>query len=89
VFSPGIWWSGVEPESLGLVCPGLADELVGCEPSEGLKPASEVVDADEVGEMDFELLVAVVVVALDSGFLDGAVHAYGSGEGRLVGGLRV
>ena len=38
----------VEPESLGLFCPGLADELVRCEPPEGLEPASEVVGADEV-----------------------------------------
>ena len=45
-------------------------------PPEGLEPACEVVGADEVGEMGFELLVAVVVVALDSGFLDGAVHAF-------------
>jgi hypothetical protein len=66
----------IEPESPGLVCPGLADEFVGCEPSEGLKPASEVVGADEVGEMGFELLVAVVAVALDSAFLDGAVRAF-------------
>lgn len=58
-----------------LVLPHLADGLVGCESFEGLEPASEVLGGDEVAEMLPELIVAVVVVALDDGFLDGAVHA--------------
>ena len=40
-----------------------------------LSLASEVVGVDKVGEVGLELLVAVVVVALDGGLLDGAVHA--------------
>jgi hypothetical protein len=69
MFSPGIWWSGSSLNRWASFCPSLADKLVGCETLEGLEPASEVVGADEVGEMGFELLVAVIVVALDSGSL--------------------
>src|SRR4051794_37756421 len=39
-----------------------------------LEPATEVVGRDEVIEVPPELLVAVVVIALDGGILDGAVH---------------
>jgi hypothetical protein len=38
------------------------------------EPAAEVVSGDEVGEVPAELIVAVVVEALDGGVLDGAVH---------------
>ena len=43
---------------------------------EGLEPSTIVVGVDEVGEVAFELIVAVVVIALDGGFLDGSVHAF-------------
>lgn len=64
----------IQPEALRLTCPLFADELERCEPLEGLEPPAKVVGADEVGEMLFELQVAVVVKALDSGFFDRAVH---------------
>ena len=64
----------VQPEALRLICPLFADELERCEPLESLEPPAEVVGADEVGEMLFELQVAVVVKAFDSGFFDRAVH---------------
>ena len=53
-----------------------ADELVGREAFEGLQPSSEVVGADEVGEVISQLVVIVVVEALDGCFLDRAVHAF-------------
>ena len=39
---------GVEPESVRVLCPDLADELVGCEALEGLQAASKVVGRHEV-----------------------------------------
>lgn len=41
----------IDVESFGLFCPGLADELVGCEAFECFEPLGEVVSGDEVGEM--------------------------------------
>jgi hypothetical protein len=52
----------IEFESSGFDCPSFADELVGCEAFEGLQSRSEIVGADEVGEMPAELIMAVVVV---------------------------
>lgn len=40
----------IDDESLGLVCPGFADELVGCEALEGLQAPGEVVGGDEFGD---------------------------------------
>ena len=42
---------------------------------ERLESFGEVVSSDEVAEMDTQLVVGVVVVALNRGLLDGAVHA--------------
>ena len=75
MFSPGIWWSWIEGESFRLFCPGFADELVGREAFEGLEPPGEVVGGDEVCEVAAELVVAVVVEALDRRVLDRPVHA--------------
>jgi len=58
---------GVEPESVRVLCPDLADELVGPEALEGLQVASEVVGSHKVIEMLPELLVIVIVEALDGG----------------------
>lgn len=46
------------------------------EPPQGLQTAGKIVCVDEVFEVRFELLAAVVVAAFDGGFLDGAVHAF-------------
>jgi len=64
----------IEGESFGLFCPGFADVFVGREAFKGLEPLGEVVGADEVGEVAAQLVVRVVVEALDRGILDGAVH---------------
>lgn len=48
----------------------------GVRPFDGLQPAAEIVGADEVGEVGFELLAAVVMVALDGASLIVRVHAF-------------
>ncbi len=63
-------------KSVGLVLPCLADGFVGSEPFEGLEPAAEIVGGAEVAEVLPELVVAVVMVALDGSFLDRPVHPF-------------
>lgn len=60
--------------SLRLLCPCLADELVGRKAFQGLEPAGEVVGDDEVGEVLLKLVVALLIEELDRGVLDGSVH---------------
>lgn len=73
MFGPGIFWSGFE--SLRFACPAFADELVRREAFEGFQPSTEIVSVDEISEMASQLVVAVVVIAFDGGFLDNAVHS--------------
>ena len=47
---------------------------MGRKPFEDLEAASEVVGRHEVGQMRSELLVIVVVIAIDRRFLEGTVH---------------
>ena len=54
--------------------PGLTDEFVWRETFEGLEASAEVVGVDEVVEMLGELLMAVIMKALDGRFFDGPVH---------------
>ena len=56
-----------------------ADELVGREAFEGLEPSPEIVGADEVGEVLAQLVVVIVVEALDGCVPDRAVPLPGSG----------
>lgn len=64
----------MEIESFGFDCPTSADELIGREALQGLQTAAEIVGADEVLKVAFELTVAVVVIALDGRILDRPVH---------------
>ncbi len=66
----------IEFESLGFFCPDGADIFVGGKSSEGFEPSSEVVGVDEVREVLSEVLVSLVVEALDGCVLDGSVHAF-------------
>ena len=65
----------IESKSLGFLLPASADEFIGSEVSESLQSFGEVVGSDEVAEVASQLLMAVVVVALNGGLLDDAVHA--------------
>ena len=56
--------------------PDFANVLEGREASQSLQSATEVVGSDEVSEVLAELLVALVIEALDRGFLDGPVHSF-------------
>jgi hypothetical protein len=53
--------------------PCFTDGFVG---GEGLESAAEIVCGDEVVEVLPELVVAVVIIALDRRLLDGAVHPF-------------
>jgi hypothetical protein len=74
----------VHDESLWLVCPGFADEFVGCQALQGLQATGEVVGGDEVREVTSGLVMAFVVVTLDGGLLEGPVHAFDLSVGPRV-----
>jgi hypothetical protein len=63
----------IESEPFGFGCPDFADVFVRREAAEGLQAPAEIVSADEVCEVGIELLLAVVVIALNGSFLDGQV----------------
>ena len=65
---------GVESKSIRFFLPAFADEFVGGKAAESLESFGEVVGSDEVAEVNAQLVMAVVVVALNRGFFDGAVH---------------
>ena len=67
--------------------PDLKDVFVRREAAQGLEPAGMVVGIQEELQMRSELLVAVVVVALDGGVLEGSVHALDLTIGPRVIGL--
>ena len=64
----------VEFEAVGLICPAFADVFVWSEAAQGLQAPAVIVCVDEVVEVGNELVMAVVMVAFDGCFLDGAVH---------------
>src|ERR1700722_12754765 len=66
----------VESKSVRGLCPEFAEVFVGSEAFEGLESSGEVVGAEEVGQVRFELIVSVVEVWFDGGVLDGPVHAF-------------
>src|ERR1017187_8125895 len=66
----------VESQSVRFILPAFADEFVGGECGEGFESFGEVVGGDEVVEVRFSLIVAVVVVAFDGSFFDGSVPAF-------------
>ena len=65
----------IEDEPIRFGGPAFADELVGREALEGLQATAKVVGRDELSEVASKLIVVVVVEALDSRLLDGAVHS--------------
>ena len=77
----------IEFEALGVFCPDGADVFVRCKSFEGLESSGEVVGIHEVGEMFSEVLVSLVVEALDGGFFESSVHAFDLAVGPGVFGL--
>ena len=66
---------GVESKSIRILLPTSADELIGREAAESLESLGVVVSSDEVAEVGAQLVVAVIVVALNGSFFNGAIHA--------------
>jgi hypothetical protein len=66
-----------EPAVLRLFGPDLKDMFVGRESPHGLLPAGMVAGVHEQLQVGPELLVGSVMLALDRGVLDGAVHLLG------------
>jgi len=66
----------IEVKSVELGSPHFADIFEGREGLEGLQPPPIIIGIDEVGEMRFELRVAVIVVPFDGGLLDRPVHPF-------------
>jgi hypothetical protein len=62
-------------ESFRLGCPAFADELEWGETFERLEPAGKIAGVYEVAQMSSQLVMAVVVVALDGCLFDGPVHS--------------
>jgi hypothetical protein len=65
----------IENESFFLGSPGFTDVFVRREAFQGLETPAVVIGVDEVGEVIFELGVAIVMMALYGRFLDRPVHA--------------
>jgi hypothetical protein len=65
----------VEVESFRLGSPAFADELVWREALKRLEPASKIVGVYKAAQMSSQLVVAVILVALDGGLFDGPVHS--------------
>jgi hypothetical protein len=55
----------IQPEAFRLLLPTLADVLVGRQPQQGLETFGEVVGREELSEMFSELLVSLIVIALE------------------------
>lgn len=66
----------INVESFGFDCPPFADELVWRETFERLEATAEIVSVDEILEVSAQLVVVVVVEALDGCILDGAIHPF-------------
>jgi len=64
----------IESDSFWFLGPDFADIFERRKPSQGLQPACVIVGVDEVGKVVPELVVVVIVVALDGRLLDGPVH---------------
>src|SRR3984957_1857172 len=66
----------IDFEDCGSFRPGLADDLIGRSPFQGLQVLGEVVGGDEGQDMGLQAVQIVVVEDLDCGVLDGAVHSF-------------
>jgi hypothetical protein len=66
----------VENKSIGFFLPAFTDELEGGESTESLESFGKIVSSDEVVEVSSQLVMTVVVIALDGGLLDRSVHAF-------------
>jgi hypothetical protein len=66
----------IERASFRFCCPSFADSLVRSEALADLQSPDEVVGVDEVPQVAAELVVGVVLGALDGDFLERPVHSF-------------
>lgn len=62
-------------EPFWLFCPDFADVLIECQAFEGFEAAGVIVGIHEIAEVAAQLVVVVIIIALDSRVLDRPVHA--------------
>src|SRR3954453_2605703 len=77
----------IENESSGLFCPGTADVFVRGKAFQDLETTGEIVSGDEVDQVGSELVVAVIVIAVDGRLFDRTVHPLDLPIGPWVTGL--
>src|SRR5206468_8699574 len=77
----------IENESSGLFCPGTADVFVRGKAFQDLETTGEIVSGDEVDQVGSELVVAVIVIAVDGRLFDRTVHPLDLPIGPWVMGL--
>src|SRR5437763_16946594 len=75
----------IEDESPELFCPGTADVFV--RGNQDVETTGEIVSGDEVDQVGSELVVAVIVIAVDGRLFDRAVHPLDLPIGPWVLGL--
>ncbi len=78
----------IEFEALGFFCPSGADVFVGGKSFESLESSSEFVGVHDVGEVLPELLVGLVIEALDRCLFESSVHALDLAGARVFGFVR-
>jgi hypothetical protein len=65
----------VDGKAFWLFLPALTDMFIGGKPSEGIESLGEIVSHAEGVEVLFQVLMGLVIVLSDRGFLERAVHA--------------
>jgi len=65
----------IESEAIRFCCPGFADVFIGRETLQGFEPTAEVIGSDKISQMGAQLVTCFVVVTVDGGLFEGAVHA--------------
>lgn len=74
----------IKVEAFWVICPAFADELVGRQAFEGFQSAAIIIGVDEVLEVGFELVMAIIVIAFDGCFFDRPVHPFDLAIGPRV-----
>ncbi len=66
----------VDTKLIWVFRPYFADVFIGCQALEGLEPLGKVVGHQESLHVSLQFVMRAVMVSLDRGFLDRAVHAF-------------
>lgn len=64
----------IDPEALRLVCPGFADELIGCQPLQRPQSPGKVMSHQKGLQIRSQPFMRLVVVAFYRGVFDGSIH---------------